>query len=271
MARNGRGKLTVLLIPRVLLSCSLLVGLIYGQLGRTQVANERTAEVADAIAKVRSGKFNGYHVGIIGEARAVEAVPDLEKQFTRTSEPIEKAKIAQVLLLLGDRKDVYWNYLVEAVKPALETDVPSPIHYDTAGKSVQGLSQDFVTWAQAHGQSPDQAGENAVYILPGIVMMLGSTADPRAVPFLRQALSSPNYQIAAAAAMGIAEMQDVISIPTIISRCKDAPAEAAGSIAESLVYFNDPRAQDAVDTFVPKEHAKALREARKMGRGPLHR
>jgi hypothetical protein len=71
--------------------------------------------------------------------------------------------------------------------------------------------------------------------------------------------------------MGIAETQDVISIPTVISRCKDAPAEAAGSIAESLVYFNDPRAQDAVDTFVPKEHAKALREARKMGRGPLHR
>jgi HEAT repeat protein len=230
-----------------------------------------TKDVADAVAKVKSGKFNGYHVGVIGEARAVEAIPDLEIQFTRVSEPIQRAKIAQVLLFLGDKKDVYWNYLADLAKPALESDAPSPIHYDTEGKSIPDPSQEFVTWAQAHGQSPNEAGENALYILPGIVMMLGATGDARALPLLRRALSSPNYQIEAAAALGLAEMHDVTAIPLMISRCASAPAEAATLIAEALVYFDDPQAQNAVDTYLPKERAKALREARITGRGALHR
>jgi len=108
-------------------------------------------------------------------------------------------------------------------------------------------------------------------VLPGIVMMVGATDDPRALPLLRRALLSPNYQIEAAAAMGLAEMHDVKSVPLIISKCKQAPAEAGTAIAGSLVYFDDPQAQKAVDTYVPKEEAKALREARTMGRGALHR
>lgn len=274
MASNRDRKWPMKTLLHCLICCALLAGVVSGQSDHPRSATPYTVnkkEVTDAVAKVKSGKFNGYHVGLIGEARAVEAIPDLENQFTRVSEPIDKAKIAQVLLLLGDRKDVYWNYLAELVKPALDGDAPSPIHYDAQGKSIPDLSQEFVTWAQAHGQSPHEAGENATYILPGIVMLVGATADSRALPLLRRALSSPNYLIEAAAAMGLAEMHDVTSVSLIIARCKEAPAEAGSAIAESLVYFDDPQAQNAVDTFLPKEEAKALREARMMGRGALHR
>ncbi len=274
MASNMYGKSPMETMLRCLVGCGLLAGVLYGQVAPAQPTDGRTVsktEVADAVAKVRSGKFNGYHVGVIGEAGATEAVPDLELQFTRDTEPIEKAKIAQVLLALGDRKDAYWNYLVELAKPALQSDAPNPIQNDAQGKSLPGLSPQFAAWATAHDKSPDEAGETALYIYPGIMMLLGSTRDPRAIPLLRQGLSSPNNLVEAAAAKGLAEFQDVPSIPLIIAACKKAPAEGASVIAESLVYFDDPQAQNAVDTYVPKEEAKLLRQGRMRGKGALHR
>jgi HEAT repeat protein len=274
MASNMYGKSPMETMLRCLVGCGLLAGVLYGQVAPAQPTDGRTVsktEVADAVAKVRSGKFNGYHVGVIGEAGATEAVPDLELQFTRDTEPIEKAQIAQVLLALGDRKDAYWNYLVELAKPALQSDAPNPIQNDAQGKSLPGLSPQFAAWATAHDKSPDEAGETALYIYPGIMMLLGSTRDPRAIPLLRQGLSSPNNLVEAAATKGLAEFQDVPSIPLIIAACKKAPAEGASVIAESLVYFDDPQAQNAVDTYVPKEEAKLLRQGRMRGKGALHR
>ncbi len=252
------------------LCCALLVGVAHPEMAQSPTSNPLAAEVPDAIAKVKSGDFLLSDLGVIGETRAVEAIPDLEKQFTLRSDPLEKARIAQVLLLLGDKKDEYWNYLAGLMKTVLDSDAPSPVRYDAQGKHISGPSQEFVKWAQAHGQPPGPAAEDAVYILPGLVMVIGMTADSRALPLLRQALSSPNDQIEAAAALGLAEMQDTASVPLIIARCKQAPAEAATMIAESLVYFDDQQAQSAVDTFIPKEQARALREARAAGDGPLH-
>lgn len=272
MAKNVNVKSPIRAMLHGLVCCGLLVGVAYGQSDHPQPAIRRTVDkkdVADAVAKVKSGKFNGYHVELIGEARAVEAIPDLEKQFALASEPLDKAKIAQVLLSLGDRKDAYWNFLAELAKPALEGDAPDPMQYDAQGRTLSGLSPQWIEWAKAHNETSD-AGENAIYIYPGIVGLLGMTGDSRAVPLLRQALSSPNYLIDAAAAMGLAEMHDLTSVPLIIARCKVAPAEAAAVIAESLVYFDDPQAQNTVDTFVPKELAKSLREGRMRGTGALH-
>lgn len=271
MALNMFWKRIVQVIIHCFVCYGLLAGVAYSQSAQAQPSsNDRRTEIDDAVAKVKSGRFNGYHVGVIGEAHAIEAIPDLEKQFTVASDIVRKAKIAQVLLSLGDRKDIYWNYLAELVKPALESDIPSPIQYDDTGKSVPGLSHDFVTWAQIHGLVPDEVGENAIYVLPGIVMLVGASHDQRAVPLLRRALLSPNPMIQIAASKGLAEMQDVTSVPLIVAKCKEVPAEEAEAIAESLVYFDAPEAQSMVDALVPKELAAGLRQRRMAGSGPLH-
>lgn len=67
-------------------------------------------------------------------------------------------------------------------------------------------------------------------------------------------------------ASGLAELQDKDSIALIIEACERAPAEAARVIAESLVYFDDPDAQRAVDQYIPKERAKILRDAKAHGK-----
>lgn len=233
----------------------------------TRAYGSDRANVPDAIAKVKSGEFAGIHVDLIVRAGAVEAVPNLRQQFVRVEDPLLKAKIAAGLLRLGDKDDAYWDFLVKLATPALESDAPDFMGYDSLGKSVPGPSPEFQAWMKSHNLSPNSdLLEDSVYVLPGTVAMLGWSRDARAIPLLQRALLSPNHMIEIAAAMGLAEIGDEQSIPLIIEACKKAPAEAASVIAESLVYFDDSAAQSAVDQFVPKDQAKVYRDAKAHGK-----
>jgi hypothetical protein len=253
---------------------ALLAGVGYGQAMQVQpdkpARGEGDATIAEEIAKVKSGKYDLVSVERIAEAKAVEAIPILEEQFMRRQDPLDKAKIAEALVKLGDKDDTYWNYLVQVVTPAVESNAPDFMTYDAEGNLGPGPSPAFLAWAKTHNVSPESAGEEQVYWLPGKVALLGGTGDRRAIPLLRRALLSPNHMIEVMAALGLAELQDEGSIPHIIAACQRAPAEAASAIAEGLVYFDDQPAQAAVDTYVPRERAKALRDKKARGGTPFH-
>ncbi len=224
------------------------------------------ANVPDAIAKLKSGNFSLVHIDMIAKAGAVEAVPALKEQFTRSPDPLVKAKIASALVRFGDRDDLYWDFLVKQATPALESDAPDFLNFAPQPKTGSGPSPEFVAWANAHGQDPQSAGRDAMYGMPGRLTLLASAGDQRAIPLLRRGLSSPNHMIEIAAAEGLVELQDKASIPLIIQACKVAPIEAAAAIARPLVYFDDADAQRAVDTYVPRDTAKALRDGKAQGK-----
>jgi len=71
------------------------------------------------------------------------------------------------------------------------------------------------------------------------------------------------------AALGLATIGDKDSIPLIVQACQRAPVEQASVIASSLVYFDGPQAQNAVDKYLSKEMAKASREKRANGGTPF--
>jgi HEAT repeat protein len=223
------------------------------------------ANVPDAIAKVKSGEFAAVHVDMIARAGAVEAIPSLKQQFVHADDSLLKAKIAAAIVRLGDKDDTYWDFLVKLATPALESDAPDFMSYDSQGKAESGPSPEFVAWADAHNLPHAGLLEESRYLLPGMVAILGWSRDPRAIPLLRQALLSRNYMIEIAAAMGLAEIGDKDSIPLIVDACRKAPADAAAVIAESLVYFDDNSAQSAVDQFIPKDIAKIYRDAKAHG------
>jgi hypothetical protein len=193
----------------------------------------------------------------------------LENKFLHTQDPLDKAHIASALVRLGDKSNTYWDYLVKQATPVVESDEPDFMGFDSRGKSVPGPSPEFIAWAKAHNISPEGAGEDAVYLAPGKVGLLAMTGDPRGVPILRRALLSPNHMIETIAANGLAEIQDKDSIPLIIEACQKAPAESAAVIAKSLVYFDDPQAQSAADTYISKDLAKLYRAGRAEGERPF--
>ena len=66
--------------------------------------------------------------------------------------------------LLGDKDDTYWDYLVQLVTPAIESDAPDFMSYDEQGKALHGPSPAFLAWTKTHNASPE-AGEDSLYWL----------------------------------------------------------------------------------------------------------
>jgi hypothetical protein len=227
--------------------------------------------VPDAIAKVKSGDFLGVHVEMIAAARAVEAIPVLKDQFLRSQDSLDKAHIASALVRLGEKDDTYWEYLVTVATPGIDGEVPDLFSYDAQGKPALGAgpSPEMAAWAKSHNVSLERDPIEVMGSIVGPVKYLAMTGDPRAIPLLRRALLSPNYMIENQAALGLAEAQDVDSIPLIVMACKRAPAEAAGLIAVSLIYFDAAGAQSAAARYIAKDMAKMYREARAAGKTPF--
>jgi hypothetical protein len=203
-------------------------------------------------------------VELIANAGAVEAIPILKDQFVRSQDPLAKAKIADALVRLGEKDDAYWEFLEKGATDALETDAPSPLRFD----SIPGPSPEFTEWARSRHITTESALE-ALYESAMNVAFLAEAGDPRGIPLLRRALSSHYFLIQVSAAKGLAELRDKASIPLIIDACERAPAESASAIARSLVYFDDPQAQMAVDRYIPKDMAKLFREGRAGGENPF--
>ena len=255
---------------RVLIWVALMLSVAYCQDKQSQpeklAYGADRANVPDAIAKLKAGDFLAVHVDLIVGAGATEAIPALEKEFGRVQDPLLKAKIAGGLLRLGDKDNAYWDFLVQFAAPAIESDAPNFMEIGPDGKFLPGPSADFIAWAKGHNLSTESPGENSVYLLPAKVILLGWSGDPRGIPLLRRALLSPNYQVEIAAALGLAEIGDQDSVPFIVEACRKAPADAAAVIAQSLIYFDTPEAQGAVDRYIPKDIAKIYRDARAHGK-----
>jgi hypothetical protein len=235
-----------------------------------QWAQKQSDEVGASIAKVKSGDFNGYHVEVIAKAGAVGAIPALEEQFGRKTEVPVKEQIASALVRLGDKDNTYWNYLEEQAQLAVDSDIPDAVFSESQGKWLEHApSPELQAWADAHHVSANTAGIDSIYDFPGKLLFLGKTGDPRGIPILRRALMARDYAIVAAAAKGLAQIQDKDSISLIIAACRRAPSGYASEIARSLVYFDDPEAQSTVDKYMRKLDAQATREARAHGRKPL--
>lgn len=271
---DGMSKAVMRKTIHLLVVGALLSGFAYGQAEQNKpdkaagaIGKER---VSDAIEKARQDNPESiYFVEQIAQARAAQAVPMLEEKFVHTQNALDKAHIASALVRLGDKRDIYWDFLMKLATNAVESDAPNFVAFDSQGKSVPGPSPEFVVWADTHNLSHAGLGEEQTYLAPGPVGLLALTGDARAVPLLRRALLSPNYMIEILGAVGLAQIQDNDSIPLIIEACKKAPAEIAAAVAESLVYFDDAKAQSAVDQYIPKDTAKIYREGKAHGRKPL--
>jgi HEAT repeat protein len=142
----------------------------------------------------------------------------------------------------------------------LEGEVSSAVKSDSQEKPVEGPSS-----SEAWAKQDREFNEMLTF-----VDIVAETRDPRGVRLLRRALSSPDSETQNQAAYGLARAQDKDSIPLIIDVCKSARPDLAAAIASNaLVYFDDPRAQSAVDQYLSKEEAKFAREENAGGIGPL--
>jgi len=188
-----------------------------------------------------------------------ENLANLKKNFLNTQDERDKAQTASALIRLGEKDDIYWDFLLRLEASLLEGEVSS-VKGDSGGKPIEEPTSEEA-WAKQNRELNEMLN---------FVEIVAETRDPRGVRLLRRALSSPVSDTQNMAAAGLARAQDKDSIPLIISVCKNAAPDVAAVIASnSLVYFDDPRAQSAVDQYLSKEAAKFAREEKANGVGPL--
>jgi len=178
--------------------------------------------------------------------------------------------IASVLTRLGVKDDVYWNYLAEQVQAILELNIPFPWKTDAQEGPNPPTSPKFVAWAKARNLDQNAAFMYEVMKMPGPVLLMATTDDPRGIPLLRQALASTNPLIGITAARGLAQLRDEPSVPLIIAACQKASVSERNALAESLVYFDDPQAQTYAALNLPKKNYAAVRQRIAQGHTPFN-
>jgi hypothetical protein len=178
--------------------------------------------------------------------------------------------IASVLVRLGVKDDVYWNYLAEQVQAILELNIPFPWETDAQEGPNPPTSPKFVAWAKSRNLDQNTAFMYEVMKMPGPVLLMAATDDPRGIPLLRQGLKSANPMIQMLSAKGLAQLRDKESVPLIIAACKKASASERNALAESLLYFDDPQAQTYAALNLPKKNYAAVRQRIAQGHTPFN-
>jgi hypothetical protein len=238
---------------------SLLIALLAAVSGDAQTP--KRAE--DLMQALKNGSYNAASLNELAAVGAVQAIPELRKQFDLTTDSSMKGAIASALIRIGDKDPTYWDFLVKRASQAIENDAPFPIDFDVQGKSVRSsISPEFVKWSKAHHVDPESASHVLVYEVPQAVLLLAVTGDERGRVLLRKGMSSPNYLIQAISAKGLAKLQDKDSIGLIADACNKAPAEMAAVIAQALVFFDEPQAQAAAERYIT--NPQVLGALRKM-------
>ena len=228
---------------------------------RPATDDEAAVKLADLLLEVRKSNYD--------PVTSHEAIPDLQKAFTDATNSLTKENIASVLVTLGNKDEVYWSVLFKRAQEIVDSKAPYPLVYDTSGKSIRGsFSPEFLEWVKTNNLSQDEALNDQIGTFPAELSLMATTGDPRGRPILRAGLSSPNYEVRAAAGEGLAMLQDKASIPLIIEAARKAPSEAEAWIARPLVSFGDPRARAAAEELIPDKALLAELKQRAKEKGP---
>jgi hypothetical protein len=255
--------------------CIVLAGAAhaYGQKPDAQKVEESLQRVQQWQLKQQDPGEHRADIRLLAQAGATQAIPALKEEFAVTKDTWLKLAIASALVKLGYKDPVYWDYLAEQARGAVENEAPSPFLLDSEGRvdrNQRELPPEFIAWAKAHNLEPAAAIQAQTFELPVRFLYLAEIGDPRGRQLLLMGLKSRNRIIQSYAALGLAKLRDKDSIPLIIEAGKTMPPGAALFVASALLFFDDPRAQNAAEMFVPdKQMLESLRSKIRPGADPF--
>lgn len=233
-------------IPGCLLLLATLPQLSWCQSPDQQpVRDEDTAEykLQHLVRNVRASHYDP----LLGQS----AIPTLKQAFANASDTETKVNVANVLIMYGQKDDLYWSVLYKRAEEIVNSSAPCPLIFDENGKSIRGaISPDFVQWAKNNNLPTNEALMEQTGAFPSDLSLMAEIGDARGLPLLRRGLSSQNYGVRAMAAQGLALLQDKGSIGAIIQAAKTAPSEVQWWIARPLLAFDDSNAREAAEELI---------------------
>jgi hypothetical protein len=179
-------------------------------------------------------------------------VANQERIFSLTRDTQQKERIASILLSLGVKDPIYFDYLTAEAKKILahDHDIPWPEIYGD-DEEPKYANPALNEWCEKHRMDFGAMDDVSKYEIPVAWYYLAAASDPRAYDLLIKGLNSPNLMIAGRAAQGLAMLQDPRAINVLIAAGRTAHGLARGLIAQSLLFFPDPKAQAAASEIAP--------------------
>lgn len=98
--------------------------------------------------------------------------------------------IASVLIRLGVKDDVYWDYLAEQTRTSLEINIPFPLKTDAQEDPNPPMDPKFITWAKSRNRDQNMTFMFELSVLPSPVTFLAVTNDSSWYP---PASASPRF------------------------------------------------------------------------------
>jgi HEAT repeat protein len=193
-----------------------------------------------------------------------EAVANAKRIFALTSDPQLKQRLASILLSVGARDGTYRDYLAHAAREALADETPWPTQFNEKGEA--SWNPIFLQWCKKQELSPITIRKRSYYEMPVPWYFLASSGDPAFYELLIEGLHSHNLMIAGLAAKGLARLQDVRAVDSLIDAGKHTSVEARFAIGQSLLYFSCHKAQTAAEEFINDSDKNLFELARRKAR-----
>ncbi len=153
-----------LLFATLLLPCMVCDPQVVKSGSATQSIAIVQQSLGTSISKVKSGQYAPGDIDLIVQFRSPQAIPILEEQFKQNQDTLQKLKLANALVKLGDKDETYWDYLLQQATLAVDSPVPFPWVYNIQENTGRGNSEQGVAvWAKAHNTDLATAIENATY------------------------------------------------------------------------------------------------------------
>ncbi len=92
-----------------------------------------------------------------------DAVRNIEEIFAATSQNGLKQRIASILMRIGIRDPVYFDFLGGEARKSLAIDMPWPALYDEKTGMATAVNPAFVRWCEKHHRNQYDALEEARY------------------------------------------------------------------------------------------------------------
>jgi hypothetical protein len=84
-----------------------------------------------------------------------QAVADDKQLFALTCDATLRRNMAGILIRLGVKDQVYFDYLVSGAREALKNDLPWPEAYDENGDVIDHVTPAYLEWCKKFGLNPD--------------------------------------------------------------------------------------------------------------------
>jgi hypothetical protein len=230
---------------------------------------QATDEIAKSQQALKQGQQDGGDLVELERHRSdPRTIPALKEAFARGGPKRKMQEIAGTLLRVGEKADVYFDFLAAFVKEALADRTPYWISYDTSGHLVNGgFSPEFENWCRAHDEDLKTAAE-LQYSRGFDVWMLAQGKDARAVPLFLEGLDSPNHLVISYSALGLAQLQITSALPRIEKRMESLAIDANLVIAAQLPWFSSVEAYRMMERFVPNANLREfMRRQVAVGQG----